>query len=70
MLKLLAVVLLSAVACAQAKPDSPAADPPAKGDTAEKKAAPLVIPAGAKIPVALQHAISTKNAREGDPVYA
>ena len=29
-----------------------------------------VIPAGAKIPLALAQAISTKNAREGDPVYA
>jgi type IV secretion system protein VirB10 len=28
------------------------------------------IPAGTKIPVALKHAISTKSAREGDPVYA
>jgi hypothetical protein len=30
----------------------------------------LVIPAGAKIPLALKQAISTKNAREGDAVYA
>ena len=30
----------------------------------------LVIPAGTKIPLALKQAISTKNAREGDPVYA
>ena len=30
----------------------------------------LIIPAGAKIPLSLQQAISTKNAREGDPVYA
>ena len=29
-----------------------------------------VIPAGTKIPLALAQAISTKNAREGDPVYA
>jgi len=32
--------------------------------------ATLVIPAGSKIPLALQQAISTKNAREGDAVYA
>ncbi|HVI10998.1 MAG TPA: hypothetical protein VND65_22120 [Candidatus Binatia bacterium] len=30
----------------------------------------LTIPAGAKIPLTLAQAISTKNAREGDPVYA
>jgi hypothetical protein len=29
-----------------------------------------VIPAGSKIPLTLKQAISTKNAREGDPVYA
>jgi hypothetical protein len=30
----------------------------------------VAIPAGTKVPVALKSAISTKNAREGDPVYA
>lgn len=30
----------------------------------------IFIPAGAKIPIALKQAISTKNAKEGDPVYA
>jgi hypothetical protein len=30
----------------------------------------VVIPAGSKIPISLAQAISTKNAREGDPVYA
>jgi type IV secretion system protein VirB10 len=29
-----------------------------------------VIPSGSKIPVSLQHAISTKSAKEGDPIYA
>ncbi len=38
---------------------TPAADPNA-----------IVIPAGTRIPLALKQAISTKNAREGDPVYA
>jgi type IV secretion system protein VirB10 len=41
--------------------------------TAPAKAAPassiLTIPAGTKIPLALKQAISTKNAKEGDPVY-
>jgi hypothetical protein len=30
----------------------------------------VVIPAGTKVPLTLKQAISTKNAREGDPVYA
>jgi hypothetical protein len=30
----------------------------------------LVIPGGTKVPLTLKQAISTKNAREGDPVYA
>ena len=30
----------------------------------------IVIPAGSKIPLTLKQAISTKNAREGDAVYA
>lgn len=66
---MMTVLLLSALvaaqagsgtqASAQAPPAAPAA--PATG---------LVIPAGTKVPVALKHAISTKSAREGDPVYA
>jgi type IV secretion system protein VirB10 len=38
-------------------------------DTAKTSEA-LTIPAGAQIPLALKQAISTKTAREGDPVYA
>src|SRR3984885_10712873 len=30
----------------------------------------VTIPAGTRIPLSLKQAISTKNAREGDPVYA
>jgi len=30
----------------------------------------LVIPSGTRVPVVLQHAISTKHAREGEPIYA
>jgi hypothetical protein len=49
------------------------------GDTAQAAAAKvevaadphaIVIPAGSKIPLSLKQAISTKNARDGDPVYA
>jgi len=38
--------------------------------TATSPANQLVIPAGSKLPLALKQAISTKNGREGDPVYA
>jgi hypothetical protein len=37
---------------------------------AKEDAHDWVIPAGSKIPLSLSQAISTKNAREGDPVYA
>ncbi len=59
-----------------AEPAQPAA-PPAQ-DASANLAAPvpqadpnsLLIPAGSKIPLSLKQAISTKNAREGDAVYA
>jgi len=61
---LVASLLLAALAAAaQTAPAVPAA--PAKTD-----ANLLLIPAGTKVPLALKHAISTKSAREGDPVYA
>jgi len=43
-------------------------------DTTSGASAPVVkqvtIPAGTKVPLVLKHAISTKGAQEGDPVYA
>ena len=58
--------LFSGLALAQnsAGTTAPATEPKAENS------AQLVIPAGTEIPVALKHAISTKSAREGDPVYA
>jgi hypothetical protein len=47
------------VAPASAQPPAPAADPNT-----------ITIPEGTKIPLSLAQAISTKNAREGDAVYA
>ena len=58
-------VLLAALAVAQ---DHPAEAPPAS--VGDSHADQIVIPAGTQVPVALKHAISTKSAREGDPVYA
>lgn len=46
----------------------PAAASSAKGPAADPNV--LTIPAGSQIPISLTQAISTKNAREGDSVYA
>ncbi len=46
----------------------PAAQPEATAS--EHPASKLMIPAGTRIPLSLVQAISTKNARQGDPVYA
>jgi len=63
-------VLLSA-ALAAAQSTSPAEAPgAAKPAAATEPANEVAIPAGTEVPVALKHAISTKGAREGDPVYA
>jgi len=76
---LLAVLLGSGMAWGQAaETPKPAADPAKEltsgpaGTTLVEQADPnaAVIPAGAKIPLTLAQAISTKNAREGDAVYA
>ncbi len=59
---------------AAATPASAAATTPAAASTAVPAPAPnsnvITIPAGTKIPLSLAQAISTKNAREGDAVYA
>jgi len=62
-----------APAAAQTAPAPAAASVPAPASTpasAEAANAVLTIPAGTKIPLTLKQAISTKTAREGDPVYA
>src|SRR5580700_9063605 len=73
----LTVLLLSGMALGQAaetaKPQSAPANATASA-TSSSAAAPnpntFTIPLGTKIPLLLKQAISTKNAREGDPVYA
>ena len=75
---ILTALLLSAMAWGQAagttKPADSSAQPSAQATTVPS-AAPsdpnaMIIPAGSKIPLLLKQAISTKNAREGDAVYA
>jgi hypothetical protein len=76
------IVLASGMALGQAtEPAKPAGSPvvtPAPATTTpslSQQTAPhdpnaIVIPAGSKVPLSLKQAISTKNAREGDAVYA
>jgi outer membrane lipoprotein SlyB len=79
----LALLLISGMSLGQdaapqstTAPADPAAEPtPAPAAVASAPAAVanpnvVTIPAGTKIPLALAQAISTKNAREGDSVYA
>lgn len=72
-------LLVSGMAWGQAadtaKPADAAQTPSLSGAAAAQPATPqdpnaVVIPAGTKIPLLLKQAISTKNAREGDAVYA
>ena len=67
-MRLLPVLLLTPVmAAAQANTDKSATTAPPATTEAKHQ---LVIPSGTKVPVVLQHAISTKHAQEGDAVYA
>ena len=67
----LMLLLSSLLAAGQASPpqsQNTQAAPAAASPHADE--ASLTIPAGTKVPLALKQAISTKNAREGDAVYA
>src|SRR5439155_8369074 len=66
----LILLLSSLLAAGQASPpqsQNPQAAPAASPHADETS---LTIPAGTKVPLALKQAISTKNAHEGDAVYA
>ena len=58
------VLLTCAVAAAQA-PAGTRPDPASTNDASQ-----LTIPSGTKVPLALKQSVSTKNARDGDAVYA
>jgi len=62
---LMALFLVSVLASAQGSPGRP--DPPTASVANRLQ---LTIPSGTKVPLALKQSISTKNAREGDAVYA
>jgi hypothetical protein len=55
---------------AAASAPAPASSASPANTTAPQNASAAVIPAGSRIPLQLKQAISTKNAREGDSVYA
>jgi hypothetical protein len=59
----------SGSASSSAKPASVEAAKPT-ASAVSSNANLMVIPAGTQVPVALKHGISTKTAKEGDPVYA
>jgi hypothetical protein len=69
---LLTMLVVSGMALGQAadtqKPEAAAASSPAPATASDPNV--IAIPAGTKIPLLLKQAISTKNAREGDAVYA
>ncbi|MGA8430836.1 MAG: hypothetical protein WB729_13515 [Candidatus Sulfotelmatobacter sp.] len=82
MRSIFAVLLISGMALGQAADSAspvqtaPVANGPAQSSnktsstTATQNVNAAVIPAGSRIPLQLKQAISTKNAREGDSVYA
>ncbi len=67
---LASLVLSTSIAVSQAVPTpAPATNPPAPTSLEVQKTT-LTIPAGSQIPLSLKQAISTKTAKDGDPVYA
>ncbi len=75
-MRMIGLLLLSGLAAAQTAapaPDAASVQPtnsaPAAAVSPGTKPA-ITIPAGTRIPISLKQAISTKAAREGDPVYA
>jgi hypothetical protein len=74
MRSILVIIILSAAAVAQQPGELPDAKPaqPVQQAAVEPSVPPgmVVIPAGTEIPLKLAQAITTKNAKIGDPVYA
>lgn len=64
----LGIMVLLFASLAGAQTDSAVNTPTPATSTAAAKQ--VMIPAGTKVPLVLKHAISTKGAQEGDPVYA
>lgn len=60
--------LCATLGWAQANSAKPASAP--DSNSAEPAAKTLTVPSGTQIPLSLKQGVSTKNARQGDPVYA
>lgn len=67
--RLLVVLLFAGIAAAQNGTGGQPLEDSARAPAAAK-ANQIVLPAGTKVPLVLKQALSTKNARAGDPVYA
>jgi hypothetical protein len=65
----IAVLLACSLARGQASPETAPARPEIVTPPSANSDS-LTIPAGTKVPLALKQSISTKNSKEGDPVYA
>lgn len=63
---MLIAILLATLAGAQQTTTLRSSAPDSSADNSAR----VIIPAGTKVPLALKQALSTKNARDGDPVYA
>jgi hypothetical protein len=63
-------IIVIFLACGLALAQSNSAPPPVLPAAATAGANQVSIPSGTKVPLALKQSISTKNAREGDAVYA
>lgn len=66
--RLLGALLMAGCAMAQTPATSPSSAAPVVA-TRPAASSTLTIPSGTKVPLALKQAISTRNAKEGDPVY-
>lgn len=63
--------IISAFAVAQDQPQlTPRVMPTTHQESNSAPTSSLVVPAGTKIPLALKQGVTTKNAKEGDPIYA
>ena len=67
MRSLIALFLLAGAVMAQ---DAPKPSPPGLVPGAHANTNEIMIPAGTKVPIKLENAISTKSNQQGDPVYA
>ena len=69
-MKIACLLLFCGIAAAQTAPPPPPLAPVSAPEESTSTKPTLTIPSGTRVPLSLKQAISTKTAREGDPVYA